>query len=96
MGIDIISNNSVSVHEYRGKIDSAIQELEKSLRKTEASLDAVAQTWKDENHDKFCNEFSNDKQQISNINGKLENYSSNILYNLELRLKDYEETDISI
>lgn len=85
-----VINNSASIHEYRGQIAHAIDELKLNLKKTEQAIETVGETWKDDNFREFEDNFNQDKEQIIPLCNVLDNYQSNLLYQLEKKLERLE------
>jgi uncharacterized protein YukE len=85
-----VINNSASIHEYRGQIAHAIDELRLNLKKTEQAIETVGETWKDDNFREFQDNFNQDKEQIIPLCNVLDNYQSNLLYQLEKKLERLE------
>ncbi len=77
-----VITDSHSLHDYRGQIAHAIDELKVQLRKTERAIDKVAETWKDDNFREFQQNFNQDKEQILPLCNVLDNYQYNLLYEL--------------
>lgn len=86
-----IENNSTSIHDYRGQIAHAIDELKLNLQKTDSAIDTVSESWKDDNFCEFQENFNQDKEQIKPLCDALDNYASNLLYQLEQKLRALEE-----
>lgn len=85
-----VRNNSASIHKYRGQIAHAIDELKLNLKKTERAIETVGETWKDDNFKEFEDNFNQDKEQIVPLCDVLDNYQSNLLYQLEKKLEKLE------
>lgn len=94
--IPTVINNSTSIHEYRGQIAHAIDELQLNLKRTEQAIETVGETWKDDNFKEFQDNFNQDKEQIKPLCDVLDNYQSNLLYQLEQKLKKLEERTFRI
>lgn len=88
--ISTVINNSSSIHEYRGEIAHAIDELNLNLKKTERAIETVGESWKDDNFREFQDNFNQDKEQIVPLCSVLDNYQSNLLYQLEKKLERLE------
>ena len=88
--ISTVINNSSSIHEYRGEIAHAIDELNLNLKKTERAIETVGESWKDDNFREFQDNFNQDKEQIGPLCSVLDNYQSNLLYQLEKKLERLE------
>jgi len=91
-----VINNSTSIHEYRGQIAHAIDELLLNLKKTERAVETVGESWKDDNFKEFQDNFNQDKEKIKPLCNVLDNYQSNLLYQLEQKLKKLEERKFRI
>ncbi len=85
-----VSNSSAAIHDYRGKIAHAIDELKVQLTKTERAIETVSEDWKDDNFKQFQNNFNEDKEKIKPLCDVLYNYENNLLYQLEQKLRAYE------
>lgn len=81
-----------SLHSYREKIVDAIEKLERQLTKTEAAVETVSVSWKDNNFMQFQQNFNADKEQIKPLCNVLKSYESDILYRLEQNLMTYESS----
>lgn len=86
-----VINNSSSIHNYRGQIAHAIDELKLNLTKTERAVETVGESWKDDNFREFQDNFNQDKEQIKPLCDVLDNYQSNLLFQLEKKLKKLED-----
>ena len=84
-----VINDPESIHEYRGKIQNAIEQLRTQLQKTETAVETVSESWKDNNFQQFRDNFNVDKEQIKPLCEVLSNYESNLLYQLEQKLRTY-------
>lgn len=84
-----VINDPESIHAYRGKIVEAINNLKNQLKKTEAAVQTVSESWKDNNFMQFQNNFNEDKAKILPLCEVLNNYESNLLYQLEQKLRTY-------
>ena len=90
MGATVI-NDPDSIHDYRGKIAHAIDELQLQLTKTERAIETVNESWKDPNFQQFQSNFNEDKDKIKPLCDVLYNYENNLLYQLEQKLRVYTE-----
>lgn len=91
-----VSNSSEAIHDYRGKIAHAIDELKVQLTKTERAIETVSEDWKDDNFKQFQSNFNEDKEKIKPLCDVLYNYENNLLYQLEQKLKVYEDSDMHL
>lgn len=91
-----IINSSAAIHDYRGKITNAITQLKDQIKKTDIAIETVSENWKDGIFKQFQGNFYDDKEKIIPLCDSLTNYTDNLLYALEMKLKDYEGTDASL
>ena len=84
-----VDNDPEAIRAYRAKISNAIEQLKVQLQKTEQAVQTVSESWKDNNFMEFQTNFNVDKEQIKPLCSVLENYESNILYQLEQKLRTY-------
>lgn len=84
-----VDNDPEAIKAYRGKIQDSIEQLRNQLLKTESAVQTVSESWKDKNFMEFQSNFNVDKEQIKPLIQVLENYESNILYQLEQKLRMY-------
>lgn len=91
-----VINDPEAIHDYRGKIVSAIQKLEDQLRKTEAAIETVSAGWQDNQFKQFQQNFNEDKEQIKPLCNILRNYDENILFNLEQKLNAYNDVSMHL
>ena len=94
--IEQVDNSSAAIHNYRGKIAHATDELKVQLQKTEKAIEQVSEGWQDGNFKQFQNNFNEDKEKIKPLCDELYNYENNLLFQLENKLRDYEGTDVSL
>lgn len=91
-----VINNSKELHEYRNQLSETIQKLDDSLKKTEAAVELVGETWKDDNFREFQENFNQDKEMIIPLKASLDDYEQNKLFHLEEKVRDLEEFDFGI
>ena len=91
-----VINNSESIHNYRGQIAHAIDELKVQFSKTENAIEKVGESWKDDNFREFQEHFNEDKEQILPLCDVLYNYENNLLYQLEQKLRKLEERTFNL
>lgn len=84
-----VDNDPEAIRAYRGKIQEAIEQLKVQLQKTDNAVQTVSESWKDNNFIEFQSNFNVDKEQIKPLCDVLSNYESNILYQLEQKLRTY-------
>lgn len=86
-----VINNSWDLHEYRNQLSETIQKLDESLKKTEAAVELVGETWKDDNFREFQENFNQDKEMIIPLIASLDDYVQNKLFHLEEKVRELEE-----
>ncbi len=84
-----VINDPDSIHAYRQQIADKIEQLKGLLQKTERAVETVSESWKDNNFQQFRANFEVDKEQIKPLCEVLSNYESNLLYQLEQKLRTY-------
>lgn len=84
-----VDNDPEAINAYRRKIQEAIKQLNDQLHNTERAVERVSESWKDNNFMEFQTSFNEDKEQIRPLCSVLDNYESNILYQLEQKLRTY-------
>lgn len=84
-----VDNDPEEIKTYRGKIQDSIEQLRIQLTKTEAAVQMVSESWKDNNFMEFQTNFNVDKEQIKPLIQVLKNYEDNILFQLEQKLRTY-------
>lgn len=84
--------SSESIKKFRGELLELVDELTSQAKRTDAALEEVAQTWKDEQFKKYQNEFAEDREIFEPLCKTIEEFESGPLYLLEERIRDYEET----
>lgn len=89
---DGIIVGSAGLHDYRGKIAHAVDELQLQLNKTEQAIDEAGETWKDDNFREFQQYFNEDKEKIKPLCDVLIRYEEDILYQFEQKVRALEES----
>ncbi len=84
-----VDNDPDAIRIYRTKIQDSIEQLKAQLQRTEIAVQTVSESWKDNNFMEFQTNFNVDKEQIKPLCEVLNNYESNILYQLEQKLRTY-------
>ena len=85
-----VDNDPEAIKAYRGKIQSLIEDLRRQLKKTGTAIQTVSESWKDSNFMEFQTSFNADKEPIKRLITVLEQYESNILFQLETKLRAYK------
>ena len=87
-----VDNDPEAIRRYRGLIREAKEKLMVQLQKTEAAIETVSASWKDNNFIQFHSNFNVDKERIKPLCDVLDDYDQNILNNLEQKLNLYLES----
>lgn len=82
-------NNLEELIKFRGKIEKSIENLNQNLKKTEAAIETVSETWKDEKFTQFEQKFSEDKEQIPPLCNALTEFNDEDLYQLQQIIEEY-------
>lgn len=84
-----VINDVDSLARFRGQLNETSDNLREQLRKTEQSIETVAQGWKDSQFDKFKEDFEKDKDIIEPLCKEIDEFEAEILYPLEKTLRKY-------
>jgi len=87
-----VINDYNAIRKFRNDLLEAVDGLNEQLRKTEVAIDEVASVWKDIQFQKYHKNFSEDKERITPLCNRLEQYESEVLYPLEVKIKEYLES----
>jgi len=79
-----------TIHDCRRQIAYEIDEILLNLKKTEKTVESIGESWNDDIFKEFQDNFSQDKEIIKHLCEVLDYYQSNLLYELEKRIKIYE------
>lgn len=96
MAEDRVINDPDSLHEYRGDLMEAVQNLQDKLKETEGAISKVNEDgWEDPKYHEFQNNFSEDKEKIKSLYQVVEEYEG-LLAKLEEKLRAYGDTSMQI
>ena len=84
-----VINDVESLARFRRQLNETSENLRDQLRKTEQSIETVAQGWKDSQFDKFKEGFEKDKEIIEPLCKEIDEFEAEILYPLEKTLRKY-------
>lgn len=84
-----VINDYEAIRKFRRDLLEAVEGLNEQLHKTEAAIDEVASVWKDSQFQKYHKNFSEDKERIAPLCNRLEQYESEVLYPLEVKIENY-------
>jgi len=84
-----VINDVESLNTFRRQLNETSDDLREQLRKTEQSIETVAQGWKDTQFDKFKEGFEKDKDVIEPLCKDIDEFEAEILYPLEKTLRKY-------
>lgn len=80
-----------SIVDFRRNLDTAIQNLNDSIKGTEGAVEEVSEVWKDKIFTDFQNKFGEDKELLVFLNKELEEFNEVVLYRVEENVKTYLE-----
>lgn len=78
-----------SIVDFRRNLDTAIQNLNDSIKGTEGAVEEVSEVWKDKIFTDFQNKFGEDKELLVFLNKELEEFNEVVLYRIEENVKQY-------
>lgn len=84
-----VINNLDELIDFRHKIEDTVNNLNDQLKKTEASLETVHETWNDIKFQEFYDAFGEDKEKIIPLTKVFDEYQGEILLNLQHKIEDY-------
>ena len=91
-----VSNDPDSINRYRGQISSKAEELRGLIGKTEQAIQTEGESWKDTQFQQFQQNFSQDMAEIKPLCDVLNDYSDNILFQLENKLRIYGDQSMRL
>lgn len=84
-----VINDPEAIKKFRYELTDVVEALRDQLRKTDAAIDEVAETWNDEQFRKFRDSFNDDKEVIEPLCRDVEDFESGPLYQLQTILESY-------
>ena len=86
-----IINDAESLLRFRNELYVLVEDLENDLRKVESQISELNETWKDEQFQKFSNDFDEDKQEIIPLGEKVKDFADDYLYRKEQKIREWNE-----
>mgnify|MGYP003313357079 CR=1 FL=1 len=86
-----IINDVESLKKFRNDLCNTSEDLLDQLKKTDSSIESVAEKWKDSQFQKFHEGFKDDKDLIQPLCKQINEFENDVLYPLEKILRKYLE-----
>lgn len=84
-----VINDVESLRTFRGQLGETSENLREQLRKTDQSIETVAQGWKDIQFEKFRDGFEEDKEIIEPLCKEIDEFNYEVLSRLQTILERY-------
>lgn len=84
-----VINDADVLKKLRNQLEDVVTDLKEQSRKTAASLEEVANTWKDDQFKKFQKDFSTDMDSLKPLYEDIQSYDDDFLYPLQKALEKY-------
>lgn len=82
-------NDPEAVRQFRYELLELVDKLQEQLKRTDAAMDEVAASWKDEQFKKYHREFSKDRDTFPPLCKDIEEFESGPLAELQSILEEY-------
>lgn len=82
-------NDPEAVRQFRYELLELVDKLQEQLKRTDAAMDEVAASWKDEQFKKYHREFSKDRDTFPSLCKDIEEFESGPLAELQSILEEY-------
>ena len=86
-----IINDAESLLRFRNELYVLVEDLENNFRTVESQISELNETWKDEQFQKFSNDFDEDKQEIRPLGEKVKDFADDYLYRKEQKIREWNE-----
>ena len=86
-----VINDWEAMRKFRGNLSDAVKELQEQLKRTERTLEEVANSWKDEQFRKYNEEFTKDKEEFPPLCKKISEFEEGPLQTLEDIIHEYTD-----
>lgn len=84
-------NDPEAIQRFRYELLDLVDKLQEQLRRTDAAMDEVACSWKDEQFKKYHREFSQDRDIFHPLCKDIEEFESGPLAELQSILETYND-----
>jgi len=84
-------NDPEAIQRFRYELLDIVDKLQEQLRRTDAAMDEVARSWKDEQFKKYHHEFSHDRDIFQPLCKDMEEFESGPLAELQSILETYND-----
>lgn len=84
-------NDPEAIQKFRYQLAELVDKLREQLKRTDAAMDEVAASWKDEQFKKYRREFSKDRDVFEPLCKNIDEFESGPLAELQSILQNYNE-----
>lgn len=78
-----------AIQKFRNQLLELVDDLKSQAKRTDAAIDEVANTWKDEQFKKYQREFAQDREIFEPLCEHMEEYEAGPLYDLQRKAECY-------
>lgn len=78
-----------AIQKFRNQLLDLVDDLQAQAKRTDAAIDEVANTWKDEQFKKYQREFAEDRQLFEPLCHDIEEFEAGPLYELQKKAEIY-------
>ncbi len=78
-----------AIIDLRKQLRDVIGDLEETLKRSDAAVEVVSQSWKDENFRNFREKFEEDKDNLTPLISDIDEYEADILYRYQEKIEIY-------
>ena len=82
-------NDPEAVQKFRNQLLQLVENLQEQLKRTDAAMEEVAKSWKDQQFQKYYSEFIKDRDIFPPLCKDIEAFEEGPLRELQTILKDY-------
>ena len=85
----MIINDHVEMENFRNKLKESVDQLNQQLKRTDAAMTTVAQTWQDIQFQKYNDEFTKDKEEFPPLCQTIIEFVDGPLMQLQKYIEEY-------
>ena len=82
-------NDPEAIQKFRNELLELVDGLQEQLKRTDAAMEEVAASWKDEQFKKYHREFTKDRDIFPPLCKDIEEFEAGPLYQLQTILEEY-------
>lgn len=78
------------MRKFRNQVEDTVDDLQTQLKRTDAAIEEVAQSWKDNQFKKFHEGFQEDKEIINSLCKTLQQWDDEVLYDIQKLIEKWD------